>query len=406
MKQVFFVNPPSPGNKPMIRDVYRSGRTSKEGMIWPQTQLAELAGAMRHVGQARIIDCVAEGMSYKRLREIILKERPVHIVFEVVPASYANDMKMVDLAQEVDATYKAVGPHIVSTETLNFNLDLKTMATPMYHLLPLHKYKMPFFGKNIFISVSRGCPFNCVFCRERVAWKGNHQTRPIDNIIKDIRILKKYRIDTYMMHAGVFTANKKWVMEFCKKVEYENIRWICNTHIKTIDKEMAQAMYDSGCWMIAPGIESGNDEVLKNIRKETNVTMIREKVHMMHDIGIKVWGYFIMGLPGDTVDTMEQTIDLACELPLDIAHFGIAAPYYKTDFFYMCKENGWLKADKWEDFDQNTKASVEYPDLSSKQIHKAVRRAYWKFYGRPRLIKRILGEALNTDIRILARMVK
>ena len=383
--KTYFINPPSPSRYPIIRDVYRSGRTSKEGFIWPQTQLAELASFTK--GKVKIIDCIAERISYKKLKSILHKEHPNHIVFEVIPATYSNDMRLATLAKEIGATWKTVGPHMVSVTIPDFDIDIKTMPTPRYDLLPLDKYRNRFFGKYIFVTVSRGCPFNCIFCRERVAFNGVHRVRPINKIIEDVRLLKKHNIDTFLFHAGVFTANKKWVLEFCRRIYPEKIRWACNTHIKTIDKEMAQYMKWAGCFMIAPGIESGNNRVLKTIRKEVDVDTIRDKVEMIAREGIEVWGYFIIGLPGEDKHTIEDTIRLSLQLPLTIAHFGIATPYFGTDFYKLCVRKGWLKPMvHWEDFDQNTKVMVKYPNLSARQIRGAVRKAYWKFYSRPKTL--------------------
>ena len=405
MKKIFFINPPSPNRTPIIRDVYRCGRTSKEGMIWCQTQLAELAATMAHLGELRIIDCIAENISYKKLRKIFLKEHPSHVIFEVIPATYANDMEVKDLADEIGAVSTPVGAHTMSSKPFE-PVDLNTMPTPLYHLLPLRKYTMPFLGKYTLVTTSHGCPFNCIFCRERVAFKGKFTARPIDKIIEDVRVLKHYKIQTYLFHAGNFTTDKKWVMEFCEKIGREKISWTCNTHLKTIDREMAQAMKESGCRMIAPGIESGDQSILGTARKEITIDMIWNKITMLHETGLEVWGYFTFGLPKETKKTIEKTIKLACELPLDIAHFGIATPYYGTEFYKMAKENGWLRTQQWESFDQNQSINIEYPGLKAEDIKQGIREAYKRFYLRPKQIKRIIKEGLNTDISTLIRIIR
>jgi len=404
--KTFFINPPSPFKYPVIRDVYRSGRSSKEGMVWCQTQLAQLAALVDKKDHPRIIDCVAENIDYIKLRKIFLKEKPDSVVFEVIPATYSNDMYVKTLADEIGAESTAVGPHIISIAEQIETMKWEDMPSPRYDLLPLKKYIMPFLGRYVFVPVSRGCPFKCIFCRERIAFKGKFEARPIDKIVEDVKLLKQYKIQTYLFHAGNFTTDKRWVYRFCDEIGKLNIRWACNTHLKTIDKPMARTMKDAGCCMIAPGIESGDPDILENIRKDITLRDIYDKVNILHNVGLEVWGYFIFGLPGETKMTMARTTQLACNLPLDIAHFGIATPYYGTEFYKLAREKGWLKATRWEDYDQNTSVCIEYNHLKTEDIKRGIRHAYKKFYLRPKQIKKIIKAGFATDIGVLIRIVK
>lgn len=436
MEKIFFINPPSPSRIPIIRDAHRSGRSSKEGMIWCQTNLAQLASLVPSWLEPKIIDCIAEGLDYSQLQYILYKEAPKYVVFQVIPATFENDMRVAEIAKSYGATTIAIGPHATSnpadiltkstytdfvisgeveanfrdvlegkvSDTIKDFIDLDTLPPPRYDLLPLNKYYMPFLGKYVFIVASRGCPFNCIFCRERVVFHGEHRIRSIKNIIEDVRYLKRYKIDTYLFHSGCFTVVKPWVLEFCEAIKKEKIKWGCNTHLRTIDEEMSLKMKQAGCIMIAPGIESGSQAILDNIRKQTTIPLIREKVNMIANTGIKVWGYFVFGFPGETNQTMQETIDFACSLPLDIAHFGMAAPYYGTDFYKMCIDNHWLKAKNWEDYDQNRKFPIEYPDLKEEDVKIAIRQAYLEFYLRPRKLWRLIKEGLRTPPSILWRI--
>jgi len=171
---------------------------------------------------------------------------------------------------------------------------------------------------------------------------------------------------------------------------------------------MARAMKKAGCWMIAPGVESGSQEVLDNIKKGITLDQTRRTLSMIHEEGIEIWAYFVFGFPGETINNINRTIRFAKELPVDIAHFGIGSPYPGTAFYKMCKQHGWLKSEKWEDYDQSYSAIVEYPHLSSEEISKALKKAYLSFYLRPKPMKKIIREVFSNpdNLRTVLAIVK
>ena len=143
------------------------------------------------------------------------------------------------------------------------------------------------------------------------------------------------------MYADLFTVNREQVVELCNELHRENlkIKWTCNSRVDYVDEEMLQLMAKAGCWLISWGIESGNEEILKHAaqgRRPENAPSRRWPGRAQ--AGIKNWGYFIIGLPGETVETIQQTIDFSKKLPLDIALFHIAAPYPGTPFFFEVVE--------------------------------------------------------------------
>ena len=159
--------------------------------------------------------------------------------------------------------------------------------------------------------------------------------------------------------------------------------------------------------MIAVGIESGDNQVLKNIKKQITVEQAEAVVRLIDAKGIEPWGYFVLGLPGDTVETMNKTINFALKLPLHMAKFDIAAPYPGTEFYRYAKEKGYLKIESYEDFDQNASAVVEYPHLSREQIKQAARRATRRFYLQPRVFLKVLKEVKNwTTFKTMVLIVR
>ncbi|MGB5933659.1 MAG: radical SAM protein, partial [Anaerolineae bacterium] len=142
-------------------------------------------------------------------------------------------------------------------------------------------------------------------------------------------------------------------------------------------------MSRSGCWMIAWGIESASKEILRRARKGTNPEKAERALRWSKAAGIKNWGYFMIGLPGETEETIRQTIDFSKRLPLDLALFHIAAPYPGTPFYYEAVERGWFNADRWEDVDMDCSTVLEYPHLSAKQLEYHARRAFREWALRP-----------------------
>jgi len=438
---VLFVNPPSPDGSIYIRDIDRSGRYTRENTIWPQANLAYLAAVMSDAYEVDLIDCIAERIDWSDFEEYIRAGKPRFIVTNVISSILSNDLKVADIGQAIGARTIAIGPHVTALpeETLREypNLDfvimgeaeaslrelvdlvkddrsldgvkgigfryedgtvkvnearpeienLDDLPNPRHDLLPLDKYQLPFIGKRYtFVMTSRGCPYNCTFCRSPVMWGRKFRQRSPDSIIGELKELKKLGVNSIIFHSDTFTLDKKWLLEFCQKMVQENlgIRWLTNSRADTVDEEMLHWMKRAGCWMIAYGFESGSQEVLDNVKKGITIQQIKGAARWTKDAGIKSWGYFIIGLPGETKETIEATIKLSKELPLYNANFAVGAPYPGTDFYKLVSENGWLLSDSWEDFDQNYSAIVSYDTLSSDEIIAGIRKAYRAWYLRPK----------------------
>ncbi len=444
---ILLVNPPSPDGSIIIRDVNRSGRKTRERMIWPQTNLAYLAALVRDQFSIEIIDAIAENINWDKFKQILKDKEPRYVVSNIISTTLTNDMYTMFLAKSLGAITIGMGPHLtdrpeeslIKFPSLDFAImgeaeltfvelidvlennghlkavkgiafrngsnvqineerpfieNLDDLPMPAHDLLPLKKYRMPFFGNYTFIVAGRGCPYKCIFCRQNVMWKSVVRMRSADSLLKEVKYLLKLGVSNIMFQADTFTANKKMVKELCREIIKEGLRfrWVCNTHIATIDQEMVDLMKQAGCWMIAPGIESCSNKVLKNIRKQITVKQVYEVVEMIHNAGIEVWGYFVYGLPGDTKETLEENSRCALELPLDMANFAVAVPYPGTPFYYQAVENNWLVASNWEDYDQNYSAIVDYGYLKPDDIIKAIKKANVKFFSKPKHAWRVLKE--------------
>ncbi|MBN1586681.1 MAG: radical SAM protein [Candidatus Omnitrophica bacterium] len=447
---ILFVNQPSPDKDWIIRDINRSGRKTREHMIWPQTNLAWEAAVMRDAGfTVQIIDSVASRLSWEELELRVQDLKPRYVVANVISTTLNNDMRLFFYAKAQGSITIAHGPHITDkpleslrdfpcvdycvmneaeealrelileiekgtgdlghilgiawrrgTEPVRngkrpFIADLDSLPSPAYELLPLDKYYMPFFGNYVFIEGGRGCPYRCIYCRQTVMWESRVRNRSAEILFKEVKQLHDLGMKHVMFHHDTFTADRRMVMRLCELIIESGlkIKWCCNTHVARVDEELVGMMKKAGCWMIAPGFETADQTILDNVQKRATVEQNIRAAHMIHNAGIEVWGYFMFGNPGETHETIRRTIDMAKELPITIANFAIASPYPGTEFHRQAEANGWLvKQAAWEDYDQNYSPVVDYGHLKPEDIYQALKTANREFFFRPKPLLRIAKE--------------
>ena len=292
------------------------------------------------------------------------------------------------------------GDEIIINFPRPFISDLDDLPIPMHELLPLEKYRMPLIkGPFTFIVTSRGCPAGCTYCIKHVSYQYTARLRSPELIMKELWQLKNLGINNIHMYSDLFTVNRDQVMELCQRMidEKINIRWTSNSRVDYVDEEMLQMMGKAGNWLISWGIESGNEQILKHARKGAYPDKAKRALVWAKKAGIKNWGYFIIGLPGETEATIRQTIDFSKKLPLDIALFHVAAPYPGTPFFFEVVENGWFrKGTRWEQVDMDKGTVLDYPDLPAERLLYWQKRAWreWAFRPGPILtyIKMLLSD--------------
>ncbi len=265
--------------------------------------------------------------------------------------------------------------------------DLNDLPIPLHHLLPLSTYRMPMMKGNFtFIVTSRGCPAGCTYCIKHVSYQYSVRVRSPEKIMEELWILKKLGINNIHMYADLFTVNHEQVVELCRMMidQKLNIKWTCNSRVDFVDEEMLQLMGKAGCWYISWGIESANEGILSHARKGAKPAQVRQALLWSKKAGINNWGYFIIGLPGETEETIQQTIEFAKSLPLDIALFHIAAPYPGTPFFFeVVKENWFRPGTRWEQVDMDKETVLDYPGLPAERLMYWQRRAFREWAMRP-----------------------
>ncbi len=236
---------------------------------------------------------------------------------------------------------------VVRTAAPDFREDLDVLPFPKRSLIKNELYKNPVTGKPMAtIIVSRGCPAQCIFCLTPLISGRKLRKRPVDNVIDELKdCVNNYGIRDFFFRADTFTMDKGYVKRLCEGIKTDrlDIAWVANSRTDTIDEELLEMMKDAGCWLMAFGIESGNDEIQRKIKKGATSEEARRAIALCRKAGIKTLGFFMIGFPWETEDALSDTYNLMRELDCDFIEVHIAMPFEGTELNTICKELGLIK---------------------------------------------------------------
>lgn len=274
-----------------------------------------------------------------------------------------------------------------------FIKNLDKLPFPARHLVDNNLFKRPDNNKvQAIIKVSRGCPFHCFFCLATPVSGSKVRVRSVDNIVDEIReCVETYNIKNFLFWSDVFNFDREWTIELCEKIIDSglNITWSSNTRADTADEEMAELMYESGCRLVSIGVESGSQYILDKIGKKITIDDIRDTVKIFKKAKIKIYNYFVIGLPWDDEETIEQTIDFAIELDSDFISFYTATPLPGTRFYKYANQHHLLDPtikNNWDEAYFNPVVNTHF--LSKERILELHKSAIKRFYLRPMFILR------------------
>jgi len=233
---------------------------------------------------------------------------------------------------------------IVVNPARHYRDDLDNLPQPARHLIDNSRYVRPDNGKaQAVVKVARGCPFHCFFCLATPVSGAPVRKRSPENILAELRIcVEQYGINNFLFWSDIFNLDRDWAMKLCEAILASGLKitWATNTRADTLDLDMARLMKKAGCTLVSIGVESGNEEILRKMGKKTDLTKIRESFRIIRQAGLSSFAYYIIGLPWDTRETVEETIRLAIELDSDYANFFTATAFPGTRFFdYAIQEH-------------------------------------------------------------------
>ncbi len=431
--------------------------------VWPPLSLALIASLLEKGGwDVQLLDCGVEGIDSYGLKRKMTEFKADFVVFTTATPTIDSDLSVTRLAKEVcpnakiacfgiqvtvfpdeafhltegldyivrgepeftfrelaealkgkgsissilGVSYQGNGG-IVHNPDRGFPDKLDELPFPAWHLInPIH-YRLPFSGRPfLLITPARGCPYQCIFCAAMTYYGRKLRYHSPGRVVEEMKWVKdRFGIEDLLFWSEVFNARKDFVLALCDELERRNVRlnWVCSSRVDQVDKETLKRIHQAGCWMISYGIESGCQEILDQSKKEASLEQARNAVSLAKEAGLEVVGHFVLGLPGETRETIKETLRFAKGLGLDYAQFYCAVPLPGTLLYDLARSNGWLNTSDWKGYEQNYSV-MDLPGLSSTEVMKLRRKAYKVFYLRPQRIIRVLRQIKS--FRELGRLLK
>jgi hopanoid biosynthesis associated radical SAM protein HpnJ len=283
------------------------------------------------------------------------------------------------------------------------NLDELPWASKIYKRdLDFTRYNVPFL-LHPFISfyTSRGCPAMCTFCLWPQTHSGHRwRLRSIPDIVAECKwALENFPgLKEIFFDDDTFNYKKERTIELCKELKKLNFTWSCTSRVTT-DYDTLKAMREAGCRLMIVGYESGDPQILKNIKKGATVQMAERFTKDAHSLGLTIHADFIVGLPGESRDSLRRTIDFAKKLDCETIQVSIAHPYPGTEFFDYVKKNDLITIDSMTDENGHQLPNIIYPGLNRGELVEWVERFYGEYYFRPKAAWRVVKKAIvNNDI--------
>lgn len=345
-----------------------------------------------------------------------------------IAASFEFDFTLVDIAEAIDKGYalngiKGIsykeGGSIVCNETRkpisSSELDeIPFVSSIYYNHLNIKDY---FLNHSLYpmvqIFTGRGCPNICTFCSWPETLMGRkYRTRSIENVVDEFEYVKNnLPVREIFIEDDAFTISNKRIAQFCNELDERDIEisWSCQSRA-TLDYNTMKIMKAAGCRLLDVGYESGNDQILKNIKKGTTVNQLKKFSQDAKKAKLKILADFVIGFQGETEETANQTIQFIKEIKPDLLQVAISTPIPGTEFFNWCKENGYLLTDNLESSLDNNgfqRCIISYPWLEKEKIEEYVdtilKNYYLSIHYLPIVIKSVFG---NNGLHELKSIIK
>ncbi len=332
--------------------------------------------------------------------ERCLQEKAIDFVirreFDYQIVDYANGKPLEEIP---GASFRKNGGIVHNPEAPPIeDLDALPWVTKVYKRdLDFRRYNVPFL-LHPFVAFysSRGCPAQCTFC----LWPQTHSGhRWRLRSAADVAAEAKWAWENFeglreiFFDDDTFNYNKRRTLEICEHLGRLGITWSCTSRVTT-DYETLKAMKEAGCRLMIVGYESGDPRILKNIKKGATVDMARRFTGNCKKVGIKIHGDFIVGLPGETRETIRRTIQFAKELDTETIQVSVAHPYPGTEFYDYVERNGLITIEPMTDEGGHQLPNITYPGLDRAELLEWVERFYSEYYFRPKAVWRIVRGAL------------
>jgi hopanoid biosynthesis associated radical SAM protein HpnJ len=278
------------------------------------------------------------------------------------------------------------------------DLDNLPWVTKVYKRdLDITRYNVPFL-LNPFIAfyTSRGCPAMCTFCLWPQTHSGHRwRVRSADDVANEVRFAQESfpNVREFFFDDDTFNYQKARTIELCRKLKPLKATWSCTSRVTT-DYDTLKAMKEAGCRLLIVGYETGDAQILKNIKKGATLEMAERFTANCKKLGLLIHGDFIVGLPGESRQSLERTISWAKKLDCETIQVSIAHPYPGTEFYDHCEKNDLITIDSMTDDTGHQLPNIRYPGLDRAELVEWVERFYGEYFFRPRVVWRIVKKAM------------
>jgi radical SAM superfamily enzyme YgiQ (UPF0313 family) len=280
--------------------------------------------------------------------------------------------------------------------------DLDQIPFPARDLVDSPYYRQGTFrGKRCTTVVtSRGCPFRCTYCLwPNTLYGHGFRARSAGNVVDELEeCVKEYGVDEVYFDDDSMALDRERMLDICRLIVKRGIHfeWISQCRVDSMDEEVLRAMKKSGCRYIRFGVESGSPRMLKLMKKGITPEKVMETFRLARKVGIRTQAFFLFGIPGETGETVRETIEFAKKLRPGSAQFAVAIPHPGTELFATTTEKGWIRYSRWEDF-SSCLGMIETPEFPLDAAEKARVRAYKEFYFRPSFFIQTVLSIKNWD---------
>lgn len=423
-----------------------------------------------------LIDAIAEGISENDFFKRVMEFKPDIILFEVSTASILQDLTIAQKTRELFTDVKIIfsGAHkqMYEKKFLKENKNIDYVLTGEYELtllalmqalknnknpnsiagilfktdtgeiiknpsgpleknlerypwparqfLPMHKYvdtpgDIPL--PSLQLWASRGCPFNCIFCSwPQIIYGGSlYRTRDPKDVVDELEwCIKEYGFKSFYFDDDTFNIGKTRILALAREIKDRkiNLPWAIMARADIMDRQMLTALKEAGLCALKYGVESGSQQLINSACKSLDLQKVKESIQITRELGIKFHLTFMFGLPGETWDTVRQTIDFALKADPDSLQWSIATPFPGSRFYEMLEQKGYLLSKDFNDYDGSHRAVIRTEALSADDLEKALRLANkkWAIHQIVKTVKLQKKDsffyAIKHPFRVLRRLAK
>lgn len=454
--RVLLINPPRFKGIPVVRETRCEGITPVS--VYPPLKFVYVAAFLeKHGFEVDILDCNVHNYSFARAKTEIQNYNPNIVIFSSSPPTMSYDIQIADICKDIDEgittvlddshispvmpeavlnTFKNIdilikGESEATTLQLVNNLnaldkvkgiayrkdstiinneeqdpiDLDSIPFPAYHLVPVGKYSSITFARRqpfVAIITSVSCPYHCSFCiiGGSTVWRGEGprwRAKSPSKVVDEIEYLnKQFKVKAFYFFDANFTINKKRVLDICRKIIERklNVEWGCNSRVDLVDREILHEMKRAGCWNISYGIESGSEQVLKDINKQASTNNAVEIFKISKKLGLNPSASLIIGTPNETRNSIRQTVEYVKKLNPVRAQYNMLIPFPGTKMYEDLRENNLLEKEysfsAYDSWCLDTMPVLHSRYLTSEELFKELKRINREFYFNPFFITKTL----------------